>query len=162
MSRLLVKYPQIKRVVTTTSRPPRQNEQDGVDYHFISKEDFRKKIDQEDLLEYVEYGDNLYGTEKKELENTGDLIWRIDPSRAGQVKNLLPHLTVLVIYITTTDEVVLQRLKNRNLTDEEINKRMQEDQKFWEQYKDSYDFVVENVPGKLDQTLEKIYQLLRL
>ncbi|MBI2334871.1 hypothetical protein HYU96_03640 [Candidatus Daviesbacteria bacterium] len=157
MSKLLAKYPQMKRVVTTTSRSPRENEQNGVDYHFISEEDFRKKIDNGDFLEYVEYGGNLYGTEKKGLENTGDLIWRIDPSRAGKIKDTLP---AVVIYVTTSDDVVLQRLKDRNLTDEEIQKRMDEDQKFWEQYKNSYDFVVENVPGKLDETLEKIYSII--
>ena len=158
MSRLLVKYPQIKRVVTTTSRPPRQNEQDGVDYHFISKEDFRKKIDQGVFLEYVEYGGNLYGTEKNELKTVSgqDLIWRIDPSRAGRIKDTLP---AIVIYVTTDNDVVLQRLKKRNLTDEEIKKRMQQDQQFWNQYKDRYDFVVENEPGKLEQTMDQIYSI---
>ena len=65
-----------------------------------------------------------------------------------------------MIYITVSDEIVLQRLKKRGLTEEEIQKRMADDQKIWQQYQDSYDFVIENVPGKLDETVDKIVNII--
>jgi len=153
MARLLKKFPGFKKVITTTSRKPRAGEVQGHDYNFISEEDFRKKIKDGDFIEYVEYAGNLYGTEKNQLISKDSLIWRIDPSRAGKVKGL-------VIYLTVSDEVVLQRLKKRGLSQEEITKRMQEDQEYWQQYKDKYDFVVENIPGQLDQTIDKISRII--
>lgn len=150
------RLPNFKRVITTTSRLPRANEKDGVDYYFLSRAEFENKIKQDEFIEWVEYGGNLYGTYKKELEQTGDLLWRIDPSRAGQIEN------GLVIYITCSDDVILQRLKKRGLSEEEIQKRMADDKNIWGKYKDNYDYVVENIPGKLDETIDKITKIIQL
>lgn len=160
MAKLLERFTDFRRVITTTSRTPRDGEKNGVDYNFISKEDFKKRIEEGDFIEYVEYGGNLYGTEKNRLISDNSLIWRIDPSRAGQIKDLIKAKKILVIYLTVDDSVVLSRLAERGLSQEEIDRRMQEDKDFWEKYKGSYDFVIENVPGKLDETLDKITQIL--
>lgn len=157
---LLKKYSNLKRVITTTTRVPRKGEENKVDYHFISAGAFRQKIANGDFLEYVSYGGNFYGTEKKELEKMKgqDLIWRIDPSMAGKAKALFPES--LIIYITVDDKTVLARLKKRGLPAEEIEKRIQDDRKFWNLYHGKYDYIVENVPGKLPQTLNQIYQII--
>lgn len=160
MHRLLAKYPDFKRVVTTTSRKIRPGEQNGIDYNFISEDDFKQKIKNNDFLEYVNYAGNLYGTEKSQLGTEFDLIWRIDPSRAGQIKDLIKDKRLLVIYLTVDDAVVYERLRRRGLPEADIEKRMQEDKSFWEKYKDNYDFVIENVPGKLDETVDKASRLI--
>lgn len=160
ISKLLTRLPDFRKVTTTTSRPPRHGEKNGVDYNFISREDFKQKIDRNDFIEYVEYGGNFYGTEKSELiESDKGLIWRIDPSRAGKIREII-EAPLLVIYLTVPDVVVIERLERRGFSQEEIEKRMGEDRKFWEEYKESYDFVVENIPGKLDQTVDKIVQII--
>ncbi len=161
MVKLLERFPDFKKVITTTSRMLRIGEVSGADYNFISKENFKDKITQGDFEEYVEYGGNLYGTEKSQLISNHNLIWRIDPSRAAQVRDLIKDRKVLAIYLTVDNSVVLERLTERGLPQEEIDRRMQEDQDFWEKYKDSYDFVVENEPGKLDETVDKITQILK-
>lgn len=173
MLKLLQKLPGFKRVVTTTSRGIRPGEQDGKDYLFISEAEFRRKIDQGDFIEYVQYGGNFYGTEKAQIIGNlnRDLIWRIDPSRAGRIRQFIkdsfesPQVDellkkVLVIYLTIPDELVLERLHRRNLSSEEIQNRMREDDRFWQEYKDSYDFVVENVNGRLDETVNKILEII--
>ena len=173
MSKLLSRFPNFKRVVTTTSRGPRGGEKDGVDYLFLSEPDFRHKIEMGDFIEYVEYGGNLYGTEKTQITDRleNGLIWRIDPSRAGQIRefikgsfenNLAEDLLkkVIVIYLTVDDEVILKRLQGRGLSQQEIEKRMAEDARFWKEYTDNYDFVVENIPGQLNQTVDKIIQII--
>lgn len=162
MSKLLSRFPDFKRVVTTTSRGPRGGEKDGVDYLFLSEPDFRHKIDMGDFIEYVEYGGNLYGTEKTQITDRleNGLIWRIDPSRAGQIRELIKGSKVIVIYLTVDDEAILKRLQGRGLSQQEIEKRMAEDARFWQKYKDNYDFVVENIPGKLNQTVDKIIQII--
>ena len=158
IAKILEKYPNFKKVLTTTTRFPREGEKEGVDYSFISRLDFERKIKNEQFLEYVEYGGNFYGSEKFRINPKEDLIWKIDPSMAGKAKQVFPECTV--IYITVEDAVVLKRLAQRGLGKNEINKRMQEDQKFWDQFKDSYDYVVENVEGKLAETVSEICQII--
>ncbi|MCL4365912.1 AAA family ATPase [Patescibacteria group bacterium] len=173
MLKLLSRFPNFKKVITTTSRAPRDGEINDKDYHFISKSEFQEKLQKGDFIEWVEYAGNFYGTEKEQIVNNLDqsLIWRIDPSRAGQIRqfikdafdqNLAEELLkrVLVIYLTVEDEVILKRLEERNLNQEEIDRRMAEDTRFWLNYKDNYDFVVENVPGKLDETVDKIVGII--
>lgn len=172
-SQLLEKFPNLKKVITTTSRTPREGEQDGVDYHFLTRDEFEKKIESGDFAEYVEYGGNLYGTYKTELEQAlnEDTLWRIDPSRAGEVRDFLKRAfpieiseelikKVLVIYINASDDIILERLRKRNLSEEEIEKRMQDDANIWQKYKDNYDFVVENIPGRLEQAVERITSIV--
>lgn len=160
MHRLLEHYPQMQKVVTTTSRKMRGNEQNGIDYNFISLDEFKAKIEQEELIEWVSYGGNFYGTEKEVIQAmlNKDAIWRIDPSRAGRVKELVN--SPLVIYIKITEEEARERLKKRSLSDEEINKRLEQDAEFWQQYKDQYDYVVENPSGKLDETVREIIEII--
>lgn len=166
-NRILEKFPNLKKVITTTSRTPRKGEILDVDYHFLSRDEFLKKVDLGEFAEHVEYGGNLYGTFKSELEIglNGDILWRIDPSRAGEVRDFLSRtfnkdFKVCVIYITTPDEIVLERLKRRNLSEEEIKKRMEDDKKIWEQYSTNYDYIVENIEGKLEETVGKIAKIV--
>ena len=170
---LLSKYPDLLRVITTTSRTPRKNEKNGTEYHFLSPEKFQEAINEGKFIEYVNYGGNFYGTQKKDIENYLDrnLLWRIDPSRAGEAREFIkrafaPEVAeklisqLIVIYITTSEEVILKRLKSRNLSDSEIEKRMTDDAQIWEKYQGDYDFVIDNVPGHLNETFEKVIQIV--
>lgn len=172
MSYLLARFPNLKRVVTTTSRQPRMGERGGVDYQFVSREIFLQKIAKGEFIEHVEYGGNLYGTGKLQIADNldKDLIWRIDPSRAGQIRQFIKSSLgeradqilkdLLVVYLMIDDSVSLQRLKIRGLTQDQIDKRLQEDQAYWDKYKDQYDFVINNVPGQLKQTMEQVIKLI--
>lgn len=172
-SLLLTKYPNLKKVITTTSRTLRIAEKEGIDYHFLTRVQFEDKISKGDFAEYVWYGGNLYGTQKSELEQAlnNDTLWKIDPSRAGEIKEFIKRSypvdiadelikRVVVLYITVSDDVILQRLQKRGLSDLEIQKRMSDDAKIWQQYQKKYDFVVENLPGKLENTLKEIYHII--
>lgn len=171
---ILKSYPNIQRVTTTTSRSKRSGETDEVDYHFITEDQFMDKVNKGEFIEYVEYGGNFYGTTKHELLNKlnhHDSLWKIDPSRAGEIREFIKSAfpiqiaaelmkKVIVIYVTTADEVILERLRKRHLSEDEIEKRMNDDQKIWHDFKDKYDFVVENVPGKLTETVQKIIGII--
>lgn len=158
IARILKKYPNFRKVLTTTSRAPRDKEKNGVDYNFISGGEFKQKITQGEFLEYVEYGGNFYGTEKTQINRSDNLIWKIDPSMAGKVKSLFEES--IVIYINCDNDIVLKRLRDRGLSDREIQKRIQDDQKFWQQYGQNYDYVIENTSGKLDLTVEKVTRII--
>lgn len=157
---ILKKNPLFGKVLTTTSRKPRINEKNKRDYNFISEKDFIEKIKQGEFLEYVNYGGNYYGTQKSQLNSQSNLIWKIDPSRAGQIRKLINPDKLVVIYLTADDQTILERLKKRGLSKTEIDKRMQDDQKFWQEFKNNYDYVVENKPGRLDQTIKKISEII--
>lgn len=174
MKRVLQNFPGMARVITSTSRAPRPGEKSGEDYNFLSASEFKQKIANKDFLEYVEYGSNLYGTEKEQILKALDidLIWRIDPSRAGQIRQFIkeafdPKIAsellskLLVIYLTVNDDVILQRLNERNSSEEKIQKRMEQDQKFWSEYSQNYDYVVENIPGNLEKCVSEVIQIIR-
>ncbi len=163
----------MKKVITTTSRSPRANEVNDIDYHFLGRDEFEKGIKNESFAEWVEYGGNLYGTQKAELEHAleNDTLWKIDPSRAGEVRDFIKRSyppekahqlieRVVVIYINTSDDIVLERLQRRGLQTSEIQKRMSDDAKIWQQYKDKYDFVIDNISGQLDMTINKVCKII--
>lgn len=158
ITRILQKHPNFKKVLTTTSRFPRKDEKNNVDYNFLSEAEFKQKIDKGDFLEYVDYGGNFYGTEKSQINTEDNLVWKIDPSMAGKAKQVFPDCKV--IYITVDNQTVLQRLKERGLSGEEIAKRMQDDQKFFDLYHDKYDYIIENISGNLQVALDKIYGII--
>lgn len=130
-------------------------------------------IDSGEFVEYVEYGGNFYGTEKKELQLalSRACIWRIDPSRAGEIRDFIKRAfpkdqaeqliyNLAVFYITADEQTILSRLHKRNLPEMEIEKRMQDDRTIWDHYHNQYDYVIENTPGKLDQTVDKIINII--
>lgn len=162
LAKLCQKYPDLRKITTTTSRKMREGEQNGVDYHFLSEKEFREKINKGDFFEFVEYGGNFYGTEKKELDTSLDknALWKIDPSMAGKVRDVIKDKKVLVIYITTSEDVILQRLRGRHLTEEEIEARLADDEAFFQEFKDKYDYILENVPGNLSETVEQIAKII--
>ncbi|MBI4038433.1 hypothetical protein HY384_00590 [Candidatus Daviesbacteria bacterium] len=160
ISKILEKYPNLGKVLTTTSRIPRPGEKNGIHYNFISKKKFKQKIKKGDFLEYVEYGGNFYGTEKSRIDPKKDLIWKTDPSWAGKAKQFLTGYQVVVIYITTDKGIILERLQSRGLDSEGIKKRMLDDQKFWEKYESKYDYIIQNEPGKLSQTVVNICRII--
>ncbi|MBN2653662.1 MAG: guanylate kinase [Nitrospirae bacterium] len=120
--------PEIKHSVSFTTRKPRQGEVDGVDYSFISKEEFINMVDSGDFLEWAEVHGNMYGTSKKRIDETRaqgfDMILDIDVQGAKQVKNAIPD-TVFVFILPPSLDELKQRLSFRNSDPEDvINKRL--------------------------------------
>ena len=70
------KYQSFKISVSHTTRKPRPNEVNGVDYFFISQDEFQKKIEENDFYEYAKIFDNYYGTSKKTVDLDGDIIFK--------------------------------------------------------------------------------------
>ena len=112
-----------------------------------------------DFIEHVEYGGNLYGTQKADLNSNQDLIWKIDPSFAGKVKQNFKDAVVIFLY--TDKETIIKRLQNRGLGNLDIQKRMEEDNRFWKQYGQNYDHIVENTPGNLEKAIGAVIQIIQ-
>lgn len=114
--------------VSATTRSPRRGETDGVQYHFISKEQFEKNIKEGKMLEYAKYCDNYYGTVKSDVEEKlsqgMNVILEIEVQGAMQIKNICPDAVFIFIAPPSVSEL-RRRLKKRNTeTDKVIEERV--------------------------------------
>jgi len=174
MHRLLKLHPDYERIVTTTTREPRDLERDGIDYTFTSQEEFKSKENKGDFLEVNEYAENFYGTPKSEFQKVLDgktIIWRVDPTMAGRAKEFFKSAfngekgeelskRTLVIYINSEPLVIKERIKERGMDSDEIERRLAQDTKNWDDCKDKFDFIIDNEDGKLDETVNKITAII--
>ena len=89
--RLLAEFPRLRYSISCTTRQPRGNEQNGVDYHFLSQEDFKKRIDAGDFLEYANVHGNWYGTLASTVQDAlmagDDIIMDIDVQGAQSLRS---------------------------------------------------------------------------
>lgn len=139
--------PQVRVSVSHTTRAMRPGEVDGVNYHFVSREDFLARLERNEFLEHAEVFGNLYGTSQRWLEDTldegFDLILEIDWQGAQQVRRLMPQAKSIFI-LPPTQEALRQRLNNRGQdSDEIIDKRMREAVSEMSHYVE-YDYLVIN------------------
>ena len=116
--------------ISATSREKRGNEKDGVDYYFLTTEEFKKKIKNGEFLEWEEvYRDNFYGTLKSEVEriwtNGKHVIFDIDVSGGLRIKRKYPHET-LAIFVKppSIDELKIRLKKRKTESDDKINMRI--------------------------------------
>ena len=121
------KYQTFKISVSYTTRPPRSNEVDGVDYHFVSKDNFEKLMNENKFYEYAKIFENYYGTLKKSVDQTlltNDILFDIDWQGTKQLSKF-KNLNLIKIYLITDNrEELKKRLIKRNQnTQEEIEKR---------------------------------------
>jgi guanylate kinase len=123
--KLLERRPGYRLSVSATTRPPRPGEVDGRDYHFLSEQEFERRLAAGDFLEHALYAGNHYGTLKEEVDRTpGNLVLEIEVEGARQVRKALPEATQVFI-APPSDEALRQRLEGR-MTDspEEIERRL--------------------------------------
>ncbi len=146
--------------VSATTRAPREGEKNGVNYYFIDKDDFRRRIDADMMLEYAEYCGNYYGTPKKEVnENLAkgrSVILEIEVAGAMQIKKKCPDAVLLMI--TPPDYATLEaRLRGRgdNVPEEVIRKRL-DTAKVELSYLSEYDYVVVNGDNMVDAAAHDI------
>lgn len=145
-----------------TSRPIRKGEVDGIDYKFISHEEFERKIENGDFLEYakVRYGE-YFGTPKENIDNLlesgKDVILEIDVQGAKQIKEKLPE-TILIFIMAPSMEEVKRRIKARGAeTAKQIVDRFQTAYKEINEV-NKYNYVVVN--DHLEEAIQKVEAIL--
>ncbi len=148
LTRMLLKeFPNIEFSISFTTRKPRPGEVNGKDYWFISREEFLKRIEEGDFLEWAEVYGNLYGTSKsqvlKALNEGKDVLLDIDTQGALQVKENFPE-AVLIFILPPSLEELERRLRNRGTDPEEvIEKRLKVAREEIKRAK-FYDYIVVN------------------
>ncbi len=141
------KYQSFKISVSHTTRLPRSNEIDGVDYHFVSNKKFQEYIKQNKFYEYAKIFENYYGTLKKNVDDTirvNDIIFDIDWQGTKNLSKYKNLNLIKIFLITDNKEELKKRLIKRNQnSNKELEQRLNsfdEDIKHWK----DYDYVLVN------------------
>ena len=139
----------VKMIPTCTTRAKREGEVNGVDYIFLTKEEFQKKVENNEFLEYALVHGRYYGTLKetvfKELKKGYDVILAIDVQGMKSIKEKLDgkvDITTIFIIPPSIEELI-KRLKNRGESEEEIERRLKSLEKELPQWK-KYDYIIIN------------------
>ena len=151
------------KIVTTTTRAMRPEDEEGVSYYFISEEEFKKGIEENRFFEYaLEDNGNYYGGTYEELERAKKspkpILWKVEYQGELKAKKILPEVKSIFIYIPF--ELIKERLAKRGETEETINSRL-EYAKGWYDNEDAFDFKVINEEGKLDETVQKVAEIIK-
>ncbi len=127
---ILMRYPDIVFSVSATTRSKRNTEIEGKDYFFISKNEFEKKINQDELIEWEQIYGDYYGSLKSEVEkamnNDRAILFDIDVKGALSIKNKYPKDSILIFIKPPSLKLLTDRLRSRKTeTAETLNKRME-------------------------------------
>ena len=149
--------------ISHTTRKPRPTEADGKDYFFVTDQEFKRLIKNQEFLEYAKVFDNYYGTSRtpviQNLEKNQNVIFDIDWQGADQIKNKKMDYKLITFFILPPSKKVLfERLSNRDMKDkliaDERMKKFDRDVLHWI----NYDYVVIN--DNLDDCFLKIQKLI--
>lgn len=147
--------------VSYTTRPLRGSEQEGREYHFISRDEFQRMIDAEEFLEYAEVFGNYYGTARHSLTEAfaqgRDLLLDIDVQGAAQVRARVPD-SVSIFVMPPSPDILATRLRNRSraegaVQDEVIHRRLAKARQEIENYRE-YGYILVN--DVLDRAVEEM------
>lgn len=149
VNQLLDKNPELSRVLTCTTRPIRESEQDGVDYLFLSKSDFQKKIENNEFAEFSEVYDYYYGVLLEEIRNSMSknkisllvINWEGFQKLKRSVND---NVTGIFINPPSIDELE-KRIRGRNTDDEEVIQKRLLAARLDIAHSKEYDFSVENI-----------------
>ena len=157
ISKLIFKNHNFKKMITYTTRPMRIGEINGVDYHFITKEEFIEKNKNNEFLETTLYNDNYYGTAFKDA--AFDKILIVDPYGANKLVEKMPNQVCLFL-LQASKEVRSNRMKARGDNPEDIRRRLDGDDLYFDIKNIKHiDFIIDTNGHSLDTLAEMIYQL---
>lgn len=151
-------------VVTMNSRPPRTDEVEGVDYFFVSREEFEQKIANEELIEYAKVYSDYKGIPKSQVREAfasgKDVIMRLDVQGAMTIRRLCPDAILIFLTASSRDEWINRLLERRSESPEELEVRLRVAAKEYEQI-DQFDYLVVNSDKHLEQTITDIQAIIR-
>ena len=156
------KYQSFKVSVSHTTRSPRSNEVNGVDYYFVSDQKFKKLINENSFYEYAKIFENFYGTSKAEVDKLitkNDIIFDIDWQGTKQLSNFKNLKFIKIFLIIGKDELHDRLIKRNQNSKSEIEKRFNsfdEDIKHWS----DYDYVLIN--KNLEICFNQIENIIKL
>jgi guanylate kinase len=115
----------LQLAVSATTRTPRESEVNGIDYHFLSEDDFDRRVRRGEFVEHAEYAGNRYGTLKSELERPAKgIVLEIDLQGARQVRERLPDAVLIFIEPPSFEDLERRLAARASDQPEEIERRL--------------------------------------
>jgi len=162
IKRLLELDRNLRYSVSCTTRPPRPNEVDGVDYTFVTREQFQELIDKGAFLESATYNGNLYGTLADRVEKARadghDIVLKIEVQGAEQVRRRVPDAIFIFVVPPSVDELVRRQVKRNTETSQDMEARREIAEREME-YSRRYDHVVVN--DELERAVAQILAIIQ-
>lgn len=156
VSKILMEKYHLKKLITYTTRPIREHETNGIDYHFISVPEFLKMQENNEFIETTFYNNNYYGSRKADI--SPEKLAILDPNGVNQYYKVLEN-NIVSIFLDAPEEVRKERMIKRGDSLETIERRTLSDRDVFQ--KDTYlklDFVVKNLDISLDYLAAIIYK----
>lgn len=136
----LLNNPTLKFGISCTTRSPRDGENNGVDYRFLSKEDFQDKISLGQMLQYANFGGEYYGTLREDFEKCNLFIMSPDGIKQLSKED---RIKCNIVWVKSDDDVIYKRLASRGMTNGEINTRRYQDLCLFADFTD-FDYIIIN------------------
>lgn len=160
---ILKKIPSLLFSVSACSRPRRNGEREGVDYYFLTTEEFKSKIDNKEFLEWQEvYPGSFYGTLKAEVEriwNKGkNVMFDVDTFGGINIKNIFKEKALSIFIKTPTVDTLMDRLEARRTETEDSLKKRMDKAKIELSYSDKFDKIIIN--DNLNKAIEEAYIII--
>ena len=151
--------------ISDTTRLPRDNEIDGVDYYFIKEDEFKNRIKNKSYIEHASVFGNFYGSQYKNIidhfENGSDVLFDIDWQGAKQLKDSSFKNIVSIFIIPPSKDAIYKRLKSRAITSGDNEKAIENRMNKYEtemRHKNDYDYVVIN--DKLETCVDELEKII--
>ncbi len=158
---LMEKRKNLRFSVSATTRKPREGETDGVDYYFVSREEFDRMVEEDAFLEHAEYVGNCYGTPRepveRQLKEGYDVYLDIDVQGAMQVKRLRPQTLMIFLMPPSMEELERRLVLRGTNTPEEIRDRLAAAERE-AGYRTEFDYIVVN--DVVERAVEEISALI--
>jgi guanylate kinase len=151
-------------VVTATTRPRREEETQGVDYFFLSKDEFARMIELNELIEYAIVYNDYKGIPKQQvraaLASGQDVVMRVDVQGATTIRKLAPE-AVLIFLTTESEAALVRRLKARQTeTAENLSLRIATARQELKRAAE-FDYLIVNADGRLDETIDTVIAIIQ-
>lgn len=166
INRLKQSYPGYVYPISYTTRDPREGEEDGDSYHFVSKKEFERMIEAGEFLEYaVVHSDNYYGTGKEDilgpLRQGSVVVREVDIQGFHSIRDIVPKQNLLTIFmkVSSLEDLKGRILRRGKMSEEELKKRMDSTLKEIERA-DECDYQVENKWGEIDQCVGNVTKII--
>ncbi|RGY99415.1 guanylate kinase [Clostridium sp. AM58-1XD] len=162
MKALMEKYENYALSISATTRSPREGEENGREYFFISEEEFKKKIEADELIEYAQYVNHYYGTPKeyvmKKMDEGKDVILEIEIQGALKVKEKYPETLLLFVMPPSAAELRNRLIGRGTETLEVIDARLKRASAEAEGM-ENYDYILVN--DRIDECVEEMHRLIQ-
>ena len=159
---VLNKFPELAFSISATTRERRETEEEGKHYFFISENEFKKKIEQNEFVEWEKFYDYYYGTLKSHIENLLDkgknVVLEVDVKGALEIKKVYPD-SVLVFVMPPSFDILKDRLVKRNTESQEDLKKRLERVELELSYKDHFEHIIVN--DDLNYALEEAENIIK-